>query len=177
MQTILEILKITIPALVVFATAYFLLTAFFRNEYSVRVMAMRQSQQDVTVPVKFGALERFALLCERIHLPNVAMRVSNGLPDLEAQTMYYGILLSIQQEFEHNIAQQIYVSPDLWEMVRTAKNDTVTTATYLYQSLPEGATGHDFFRTIADFYPPDKRNQLDMVQLAIKKEAALILPA
>ena len=72
MLSLLEIIKITVPALVVFATAYFLLTSFFKNEYNVRVMQMRREQQDVSVPIKFGALERFALLSERMHLPNEA---------------------------------------------------------------------------------------------------------
>jgi hypothetical protein len=176
MQTLLSIIQATVPALVVFATVYVLLNSYFSNELNVRAMQMRQNQQDVSIPMKFSALERFALLCERIHLPNVAMRVGQNLHGADAKTMYFGMLMAIQQEFEHNIAQQIYVSPDLWEIIRKSKEETVSTATHLYQSLPEGAMSNDFFDLILKFYNDDKNNLLGIAQLAIKKEAALILP-
>jgi hypothetical protein len=176
MQTLLSIIQATVPALVVFATVYVLLNSYFSNELNVRAMQMRQNQQDVSIPMKFSALERFALLCERIHLPNVAMRVGQNLHGADAKTMYFGMLMAIQQEFEHNIAQQIYVSPDLWEIIRKSKEETVSTATHLYQSLPDGAMSNDFFDLILKFYNDDKNNLLGIAQLAIKKEAALILP-
>ena len=39
----------------------------------------------------------------------------------------YEILLTntIDQEFEHNLAQQIYLSPNLWNIIRTAKAATI----------------------------------------------------
>jgi hypothetical protein len=176
MQIILSIIQASVPALVVFATVYFLLKSYFANEFNLRAIQMRQNQQDVSIPMKFSALERFALLCERVYLPNVAMRVGQGLHEADAKTMYYGILMSIQQEFEHNIAQQIYVSPELWEIIRKSKEETVSTATYLYQSLPEGAMGSHFFDLILKFHEDGQHNLLGIAQLAIKKEAGLILP-
>ena len=176
MQTILTIIQTTLPALVVFGTVYVLLKAYFNNEFNLRAMQMRQNQQDVSIPMKFSALERFALLCERIHLPNVAMRVGQSLHEADSKTMYYGILMSIQTEFEHNIAQQIYVSPELWEIIRKSKEETVGMATQLYQSLPEGAMASHFFDLILKFYEDDRNNLLGIAQLAIKKEAGLILP-
>jgi hypothetical protein len=177
MDFILMFIVGIVPSLIIAATTYFLLSSYFKNELNVRAHQLRQNQQDVSVPMKFSALERFALLCERIHLPNVAMRVTQGLNAPDAKTMYYAILMSIQQEFEHNIAQQIYVSPDLWEIIRKSKEETVETATHLYQSLPPQAQGNDFFDLILKFYNDDRNNLLAVAQLAIKKEAALILPA
>jgi hypothetical protein len=177
MDTVLIFFVGIVPSLIIAATTYSLLNSFFKNELNLRAHQLRQNQQDVTVPMKFAALERFALLCERIHLPNVAMRVAQGVVDADAKTMYYGMLMSIQQEFEHNIAQQIYVSPDLWEIIRKSKEETVDTATHLYHSLPEHARGNDFFDLILKFYNDDRNNLLAVAQLAIKKEAALILPA
>lgn len=177
LQALLEILKIAVPALLVFATAYYLFKEFFRNEYNLRAFQLKQNQQDVAVPIKFNALERFALLCERIHLPNVMMRVrTNDWEGLSLQMVHYAVLTSIQQEFEHNLPQQIYVSPDLWEIIRLAKNETAKLATAIYQNLPEGATIDDYHQAIIEIYDNNKLTPLDQAQFAIKKEAALILP-
>ena len=35
------------------------------------------------------------------------------------------LIANIEQEFEHNIAQQIYVSSDCWDYIKTAKNATI----------------------------------------------------
>ena len=32
---------------------------------------------------------------------------------------------SIDEEFEHNLAQQIYLTPKLWNIIRTAKAATI----------------------------------------------------
>ena len=166
------------PALVVFATAYYLIKEFFKNEYHLRAMQLKTNQQDTSVPMKFSALERFALLAERIQLPNTALRVVQGMDPtvLDAQTLYYAMLINTQQEYEHNIAQQIYVSPELWEMVRGAKEDTVSTLTFLYQALPPSAKASDFIEVINEYHQKTSNRTLDIAQLAIKKEASLVLP-
>jgi hypothetical protein len=178
MQTFLVILQTTIPALVVFATAYYLIKEFFKNEYHLRAMQLKTNQQDTTVPMKFSALERFALLTERMQLPNTVLRVTQGMDPsvLDAQTLYYAMLINTQQEFEHNIAQQIYISPELWDIIRGAKQDTVNTLTYLYQALPQSAKGSDFIDVINEYHQKSESRVLDIAQLAIKKEASLVLP-
>ena len=178
MQTFLAILQATLPALVVFATAYYLIKEFFKNEYHLRAMQLKTNQHDTTVPMKFAALERFALLTERLNLPNTALRVAQGMDTtvLDAQTLYYAMLINSQQEFEHNIAQQIYISPELWEIVRGAKEDTINTLTYLYQVLPQSAKASDFIAVINEHHQKTANRTLDIAQLAIKKEASLVLP-
>ena len=129
METALEILKYILPALIVFATVYFLMKRFLDMQYSTEVLRFKQSQAKNTLPVKLQAYERLAMFCERISLDNLSYRLSGG--SMDAKTMGNAMLVAIQQEYEHNMSQQVYVSEKLWEIITMAKNqmqNVVTTA-------------------------------------------------
>ena len=61
-------------------------------------------------------------------------------------------------------------------MVRGAKEDTVSTLTFLYQALPPSAKASDFIEVINEYHQKTANRTLDIAQLAIKKEASLVLP-
>ena len=173
MQTLLAILQSTVPALVVFATVYYLMRLFFENERNIRAVQLRQAQTDVATPLKFQALERFALLCERIRLRSILSRIQTE--GLDVRTTHLTIVIMIQQEFEHNIAQQIYISPELWQIIRMAKDQTTTAATYLYQAMPPDATIPQYLEAIYEYDSNQANSPLDTAQAAIKEEARQVM--
>jgi hypothetical protein len=60
---------------------------------------------------------------ERIHPNSLLMRHNNpGLPAAAAQIK---LLESIREEFEHNVAQQMFVSKESWDFVKKAKEETI----------------------------------------------------
>lgn len=125
MQVIFEILKITIPALIVFATAWYFLKQFTNTQYQLKYLETRQQSQQQTLTMQCTALERMALFCERISIYNLLLRMessSQSVRDLEIS-----MLLTIQQEYEYNLTQQIYVSAELWQVIRIARDHTVET--------------------------------------------------
>lgn len=129
METALEILKYILPALIVFATVYYLMKRYLDMQYSTEVLRFKQSQAKNTLPIKLQAYERLAMFCERISLDNLSYRLSAG--SMDAQSMSNAMLIAIQQEYEHNMSQQVYVSEKLWEIISMAKNqmqNIVTTA-------------------------------------------------
>ena len=46
----LELLKITVPALIVFLTAYYLLKEFLTKQYNIRMLEFKEKQQQTTLP-------------------------------------------------------------------------------------------------------------------------------
>jgi len=106
---ILEVLKYTLPALIVFLTAYFLIRAFIRNDQDKRKHEIvLQNQKNVT-PVRLQAYERVILFLERISLESLIMRTSKqGMTSKQIQT---SMLNTIRAEFEHNLSQQVYITP------------------------------------------------------------------
>ncbi len=53
------------------------------------------------------------------------------------------LTLSIKQEFEHNVTQQIYVSAESWDAVRNLKDQNILIINQVASFLPAEATGQD----------------------------------
>ena len=69
------------------------------------------------------AYERSILLLERISPDSLIMRVSRN--DYTARQLQQELLSNITSEFEHNIAQQTYLSTEAWEKMKAAKNQII----------------------------------------------------
>lgn len=84
---------------------------------------MKKKDKDLVVPMRLQAYERAVLLLERISPASLIFRVQKPNQNvLQLQTL---LLKSIRDEFEHNLAQQLYISKEAWAMVKTAKEETV----------------------------------------------------
>ena len=178
MEIILEIIKITLPALIVFATVYFLMKNHAEKELALRRVELQNNKTDklssITVPLKLTAYERLSLFCERISLSNLLMRLPTD--NQSAAALRVGLLLAVQQEFEHNLSQQIYISDNLWQIIKLCKDDTLTVINGLYEKVPEGADAKAFARVINSYLEQTEGVTPLMTALAaIRKEAAVVL--
>ncbi len=45
---------------------------------------------------------------------------------MQKKIMLTYLIKTIEQEFEHNLAQQIYVSEECWNVIKASKNATIT---------------------------------------------------
>lgn len=119
----LDILKEIAPAIIVGALAYYFFQTFFANENNRRKYQLAKEFQKETLPLKLQAYERLALFLERINPAKLLIRVA---PYNDNANDYESLLVNtIEQEFEHNLTQQIYVSDDCWTIINTAKNTTI----------------------------------------------------
>ncbi len=123
METFLEILKFTIPSLIVFFTAYFSIRYFIENDQKRRRMELSMNNQKLITPVRLQAYERIVLFLERISPDALIMRSQQqGMTSAKLQS---DLLSLIRAEFNHNLSQQIYISSDSWKVVKTAKENTI----------------------------------------------------
>ncbi len=137
MELFLEILKFTIPALLVFFTAYFLLKMLLDERQRIDRMALRQDAQRITLPLRLQAYERLTLLCDRTSIPNTLLRIR--MPGMTVGELTGALLLSISQEFEHNTSQQLFVSETLWRIISVAKDQTLSLITQAAEELDSKA--------------------------------------
>ena len=86
-------------------------------------MEMRIATAKMVTPLKVQAYERFLLFLERSQLPVLVKRVY--APGLTKDAFHIALLQSIEDEFEHNLAQQLYVSNDAWSAVKSTKEELV----------------------------------------------------
>jgi hypothetical protein len=123
MEAVIDILKITIPALIVFLTAWVLIRNMIKNsEDKHRYELMLHNSKTVT-PIKLQAYERIVLFLERISLESLLVRVSTT--DMTSKQLHSALLTTIRSEFEHNLSQQIYMSQQAWEVVRNARSNMI----------------------------------------------------
>jgi hypothetical protein len=111
--------------------------------------------------LQLQAYERLILLTDRIALPNLIQRANQ--PGLSSREMQSLLTLSIRQEFEHNITQQIYVSAEAWDAVRNYKEQNLLIVNQVGSYLPEGATGNDLNRQLLDLLVQNPKASLQNV--------------
>lgn len=122
-QGIIDFLVYLAPSLLVFVTAWFLIKKFFDRETGLKIMDIRAGQAKDLLPLRLQAYERFALYLERIS-PNV-MLLSLYESGLTVTEFKIRLQETIRGEFEHNFAQQIYITPALWTVIRNAKEEVI----------------------------------------------------
>ena len=147
MDDFLEILKYVIPSIVVFATAYLILQKFMDNEYRKQVLLVRKENQNITMPLRLQAYERLILLLERISLNSIVVRVHQ--PGMNAKVLQDVLVQSINTEYEHNIAQQVYISSTAWGHVRKTKDDVIKIVNLAAAQMNDKSSGADLGKQIA----------------------------
>ena len=123
METFLEILKYTLPSLIVFGTAYLIIKTFVDNDQKKRKIEIRLANQKTITPIKLQAYERLTLFLERISPESMIVRIQD--PKMTSGFLHQALLKTIRAEYEHNLSQQIYVSTNAWAVVKTAKENVV----------------------------------------------------
>jgi hypothetical protein len=120
------------------------------------------------------AYERLILLTDRIAMPNLIQRVNQ--PGLSAKEMQSLLTQSIRQEFEHNITQQIYVTPEAWDAVRNFKEQNLLIINQVASFLPQEATGLDLNKSLLDLLVQNPKASLqNVVSEALSFEAKKVL--
>ena len=121
MNELFEIAKYVIPMLILGGIFYFLIEKFFAEETEKRRLELKLKDRDIITPHKLQAYERMALFLERIRPTNLVRRIA--LTD-SADAYEYGLITAIQEEFDHNLSQQLYIDPETWNVIFSAKNAT-----------------------------------------------------
>lgn len=121
MNDLTEILKYIAPMLVLGGTFYVLIEKFFAQETERRNLELKLKDRELLTPQRLQAYERMALFLERIRPTNLVRRIH--LTD-SADTYEYAIVNAIQEEFDHNLSQQLYVDPESWKIILSTKNTT-----------------------------------------------------
>jgi hypothetical protein len=119
MNEVLEILKYTLPALIVLIATVLIIKQMVKNDQSKRSYEIISKNQQIITPVRLQAYERLTLLLERLSPESLIMRVSK--PNMTAKQLQAELLSTIRSEFDHNVSQQIYVTPQLWEIIKNSR--------------------------------------------------------
>ena len=120
---LLQLFGFLLPAVVTGAVAFYFFRMHTQNEEGRRRYLLHKESQKNTLPIRLQAYERMALFLERISIPSLVVRVA---PKSSDKSEYENLLIrSIENEFEHNLSQQIYLSDECWNIIKAAKSATI----------------------------------------------------
>ncbi len=119
----LEILKYTIPALVVFLTVFYIMHSYFEDQEKRRQVKTALKNRKLITPLRLQAYERLILFLERVSPESLIMRTS--APGMTSKQLQSEMLASIRAEFDHNLSQQLYISNEAWAQIKNARSNTV----------------------------------------------------
>ena len=127
-----------------------------------------------TKQLQLQAYERLMLLTDRIALPNLISRVNQ--PGLSAKEMQALLTQTIKQEYEHNITQQIYISPEAWDALRNYKEQNTLIINQVASYLPSDATGSDLNKSLLELIMQNPKASLqNLVSDALSFEAKKLM--
>ncbi len=167
------ILGITIPSLLVFLAVYFTIRQYHRQQMQMQMLNMKKAREKITLPLRLRAYERLIMLCERIDIADLMLRLIT--PGTSATELKAALLVAIQHEYEHNLTQQLYITEELWQVLLAAKGKTMDLITFAAEGLPQDASAEDFAKKLIELVSKETSLPSIIGKKAIKTESALWL--
>ncbi len=122
-EKVLDLFLYAIPSLITGIIAYYFFSLHTKNEDGRRQFLIQKDAQKNSLPIRLQAYERMSLFLERINLPKLLVRVN---PETASKEDYENLLIkNIENEFDHNLSQQIYITDECWNIIKAAKNATI----------------------------------------------------
>ena len=120
---IIDLFLYAIPTLITGFIAYYFFREHTKNEDGSRRFLLKKEMQVKSLPMRLQAYERLTIFLERITPSKLLIRIS---PKSSNKESYESLLIqTIEQEYEHNLSQQIYVTDQCWSIISAAKNATI----------------------------------------------------
>jgi hypothetical protein len=168
MEALLQIALIILPAGGILLTAIF----FLRRETSKELLNMqielRKQRQEFFLPNRIEAYQRAVLLMERIHPNSLVMRLHN--PGMPAKALQADFLKAIREEYDHNVAQQLFISPQAWQMVKNSKEETIKIINIAGNQMQATSTGMELSAKIFELVAEIGQLPSEITVELLKKE-------
>ncbi len=168
MDALIEYGKILLPASIVLYGVYLMVRSFINKEIELKRLEVRSRSIETILPNRLQAYERICLFLERISPPNLLLRLNN--PIYSARELHKILLDEIRNEYNHNVSQQIYMSEEVWNMVRNAKEDLVIMINEGSSVMAPESTGLDLSRKIFELTMEKTVEPISHALSELKKE-------
>lgn len=114
------------------------------------------------VPLRIQACERLMLYVERIQFPVLVKRVF--YPGISRNDFQFSLMQNVQDEFEHNLAQRLYVSEDTWKLIDLAKEEVLQNINAVFTDNPDADVAM-IAQKLASFENPMVDKSVVMIKL------------
>lgn len=118
---------------------YLLVKRYFDNQQKQQLLQIKMDERKETLravtPIRLQAYERMALFLERIAPGSLVLRCWQ--PGMDLKLLQGVMTKNIRDEWEHNLSQQVYLTPALWTRIREAKDEMINLVNSSAVSLTE----------------------------------------
>lgn len=168
MSEVFELLKYTLPGLILLVGIFGLLYYFNNKEKGREKMELLTGNYKILTPIRLQAYERISLLLERIHPEALIQRLNRkGITAAQAKQL---LLESVREEFDHNLSQQIYIGSNTWQTVKNAKEQVIRTINLTSSDVDPKGPGILFLKTFLEKYNELDSTPVETAQKLVKKE-------
>ncbi len=164
----IDILKFTIPSLVVLLSVWIVMRYLLRSEEERRLWEMKKNTEKEVTPIRLRAYERLALLLERTE-PEQLLSDLN-LTQMTKAELEQRLLLNVRREWEHNMSQQIYVGDDVWAKVMKARDEIASFIHTMALQMPAESTTLDYAKVLMSAYRLNGTTPHQIAMEALKDE-------
>lgn len=164
----IDILKFTIPSLVVLLSVWIVMRYLLRGEEERRLWEMKKNTEKEVTPIRLRAYERLALLLERTE-PEQLLSDLN-LTQMTKAELEQRLLLNVRREWEHNMSQQIYVGDDVWAKVMKARDEIASFIHTMSMQMPAESTTLDYAKVLMSAYRLNGTTPHQIAMEALKDE-------
>ena len=169
----LEIIRYTIPALVVLLCTWLVMYKFYKNENDKRMFELKRAAQKEISPIRLRAYERLTLVLERTQPEHMLLNMDiSGMSVVQIQQL---LLRTIRLEFDHNLSQQIYVSPELWDKIILARDEVAAFVSEMAIKLPKDSTPMDYAQVLITAYKNNGVTPHEEALEALKEEVGRLI--
>ena len=131
------------------------------------------SEQFSTRPLQLQAYERLSVFAERSSLKNLVARTPFG--HLNVVDFQLALMDTLRSEYEYNISQQIYLSPDMWRAINNLKDQNIYIINQIAATLHPNAPAIELSRRLLEYASNPNAELSHIVLDALQYEAKKIL--
>lgn len=153
---IAEVFKYVLPAAIVLLVVKYMNDARLDQDRLDKNAEVRKEILRTHLPLKLAAYERAVLYLERINPANLLARV--GSSGKSAQQLHLDLIREVRHEYEHNLAQQIYISSRGWAALVKAKEEVLALINQSGREQAEAAEGISLGKSIIEKFNSGTNN-------------------
>jgi hypothetical protein len=166
-DTFVKSITYLLPTLVTGLIAYYMFNGLVKQQNTSKKLEFLSESKKNSLAMKLKAYERMLLFCERINPIKMLVRIK---PFTENTQDYLQLLIAnVEQEFEHNLVQQIYISNESWTAILATKNGIINK---LKKVAETSDTANDFRENVLITYSqklPPTETAIAVIKSEVKK--------
>lgn len=168
----ISIIQFTIPALIVFAVTYTTQHKFLEDDLKRKKLELKEKLSDSLTPVKLQAYERITLLLDRMKPDNLVLRLAE--PTMNAAQFKQTLVMAVNEEFNHNVSQQIYISDQAWTLIKAVKENTLNIINNSFSEMDPDSKATDLGKAIIKGVVERNDNTTEQAISFIKREIDIV---